>query len=111
MRKIEIFIFAIVIFFSFATGWMVSDWFNKPPSCPSCEQVNYEQIGILVEKAVKSQAVQPFDVDKIKNVRGFTYAPQSVYQVEICRDTVLLRQVIEQLQPPNPQRGNKKIRK
>jgi hypothetical protein len=87
MRKIEIFTIAASLFFSFAAGWMVSDWFNKPPRT---EPVNYEQIGKLIEKTVKSQAVQPFDVDKIKNVRGFTYAPQSIYQVELCRDTVLL---------------------
>jgi hypothetical protein len=110
MRTIEIITLVVSLFFSFAAGWMVSSWFNKP-HCPACESVNYEQIGTLMEKAAKAHAVQPFDVDKIKNVRGFTYAPQSIYQVEVCRDTVLLRQVIEQLQPPSPQRGNKKIRK
>jgi hypothetical protein len=97
MRFPEIFIIAGCVFLSFAAGWMFSDWFRPKPRCPDCPMVSYEQIGRIVEKAVKTNAVQGFDVEKIKNVRGFTYAPQSIYQVQMCQDTLLLRRFVEQI--------------
>jgi hypothetical protein len=110
MKKIEIFIIALSLFFSFAAGWIVSDWFNQPLRCPDCEKVDYEQIGKLMEKVAKAHSVQGFDVEKIKNVRGFTYAPQSIYQVEMCRDSLLLRKVMEQIIPQTNQVLPKKKR-
>jgi hypothetical protein len=108
MKQPEIFIIAVCISLGVASGWMLSDWFRQKPVCPACPAVNYAEISRIAEKAVKAHAVQPFEVEKMKNIRGFTYSPQSVYMVQMCQDTLLLkdfvRQVMAETQIPPPKR-------
>ena len=75
-----------------SAGMLLDDRLDKP--C-ACEKVDYSQIGGIVEKALKANAVQPFDVEKIKNVKGFTYAPQYHTVMDVGKDTAFLRTVIE----------------
>lgn len=90
-----------------SAGLLIDDRLDKP--C-LCEPTDYGQIGGIVEKALEANAVQPFDVEKIKNVKGFSYAPQYHTVMEAGKDTAFLRTVIEnairkELQAQTKKRG------
>lgn len=57
--------------------------FPEPKPCPAC----------ICPEAV---SVQPFDVEKIKNLRNFTYAPQFTGSVSVAGvDSTSVRKYIE----------------
>ncbi|MDJ1481564.1 hypothetical protein QNI16_13780 [Cytophagaceae bacterium YF14B1] len=49
-----------------------------------CETIDYAQIESIVAKQVVAHPVQPLDVEQIKHIKSFTYAP--VFQVmDTCK--------------------------
>ncbi|MDJ1499402.1 hypothetical protein [Xanthocytophaga agilis] len=72
--KVLILISALCFVVGLAGGLLVEHHFN-PPEVYECEVIDYSQIEQIVAKQVASHPVQMLDVEKIKHVRQFTYAP------------------------------------
>ncbi len=77
----------IVAFASFTGGMITMTKMQKPvsiPDCPSC---------ICPEPTV---SIQPFDVDKVKGVKNFNYAPQFSGSISVAGvDSTALRKMID----------------
>jgi hypothetical protein len=71
-------------------GMALESWLEKPPVC-NCPDPN-----IKVGCPEPRVEVQPFDVEKIKNVRGFTYAPTFTGNVSADMDTASVRRMIRE---------------
>ncbi|MDJ1498297.1 hypothetical protein QNI19_35510 [Cytophagaceae bacterium DM2B3-1] len=98
--KIQILIAALCFVFGLALGIFTEHRLN-PVQVFDCEVIDYSQIEQIVAKQVATHQVQPLDVEKIKHVKSFTYAP--VYSVQLVPPTVgvagqdsVLKQIITQ---------------
>ena len=64
-----------------ALGVFIEHRLEKPVSI-DCELIDYDHVESIVARQVKTHAIQPLDIDKIKRVKGFTYAPH--YSISLC---------------------------
>jgi len=72
---------------------MVSKKLEKPPQ--NVKNIDYKQIKDIIETALKSNSVQGFEVEKMKNIKGFTYAPSFISNVDLCKDSTLVFKILE----------------
>ncbi|MDJ1473159.1 hypothetical protein [Xanthocytophaga flava] len=72
---------ALCFVFGLATGIFTEHRLN-PAEVYECETIDYAQIESIVARQVAAHPIQPLDVEKIKHVKNFTYAP--IFQI---RDT------------------------
>ncbi|MDJ1498818.1 hypothetical protein QNI19_38165 [Cytophagaceae bacterium DM2B3-1] len=91
--KIQILIAALCFVFGLALGIFTEHRLN-PVQVFDCEVIDYSQIEQIVAKQVATHQVQPLDVEKIKHVKSFTYAP--VYSVQVSAQDSVLKQIITQ---------------
>jgi len=59
------------------------------------DNVDYKQIGKIIETALKSNAVQGLEVEKMKNIKGFTYSPNYISHVDLCKDSALVLKILK----------------
>ncbi|MDJ1466947.1 hypothetical protein [Xanthocytophaga flava] len=98
--KLLILISALCFVVGLASGLFVEHHFNLP-EVYDCEVIDYSQIEQIVAKQVASHPVQMLDVEKIKHVKSFTYAP--IYSAQLVPLTTgvtvqdsVLKQIITQ---------------
>ncbi|MDJ1492891.1 hypothetical protein QNI19_08110 [Cytophagaceae bacterium DM2B3-1] len=81
--QIRILLSALCFVLGLAVGVFTEHRLN-PDEVYDCEVIDYSQIEQIVAKQVAAHPVQPLDVEKIKHVKSFTYAP--VFQVmDTCK--------------------------
>ncbi|MDJ1498685.1 hypothetical protein QNI19_37480 [Cytophagaceae bacterium DM2B3-1] len=81
--KIHILLSTLCFVLGLAVGIFTEHRLN-PDEVYTCEVIDYTQIEQIVAKQVAAHTVQPLDVEKIKHVKSFTYAP--VFQVmDTCK--------------------------
>ncbi|MDJ1496818.1 hypothetical protein QNI19_28040 [Cytophagaceae bacterium DM2B3-1] len=72
--KTLILVSALCFVTSVALGVFTEHRLN-PTEVYACEVIDYNQIEAIVAKHAVAPQIQPLDVEKIKHVRQFTYAP------------------------------------
>jgi hypothetical protein len=72
--KFSILFSVLCLVLGVALGFFIEHRLDKPVSI-DCEVIDYGQVEAIVARQVKQHSIQPFDVNKIKHVRSFTYAP------------------------------------
>ncbi|MDJ1486006.1 hypothetical protein QNI16_36330 [Cytophagaceae bacterium YF14B1] len=81
--QLRLLLSALCFVFGLAIGVFTENRLN-PVEVYECETIDYAQIESIVAKQVATHSVQPLDVEKIKHVKSFTYAP--VFQVmDTCK--------------------------
>ncbi|MDJ1473371.1 hypothetical protein [Xanthocytophaga flava] len=81
--QLRLLLSALCFVFGLAIGAFTEHRLN-PVEVYECETIDYSKIESIVAKQVVAHSVQPLDVEKIKHVKSFTYAP--VFQVmDTCK--------------------------
>lgn len=83
----KILIYAVVAVGSGFGGYILNDKVKKPVSIPACPDCNCPEPTV---------SVQPFDVDKIKGLRAFNYAPSFTGSIKVAGvDSASISRMIE----------------
>ncbi|MDJ1503515.1 hypothetical protein [Xanthocytophaga agilis] len=91
--QIRILLSALCFVLGLAVGLFTEHRLN-PDEVYDCEVIDYTQIEQIVGKQVAAHQMQPLDIEKIKHVKSFTYAP--VYSVQVAPQDSVLKQIITQ---------------
>ena len=89
---------ALCLVTGLAIGVFVEHRLEKPLKI-DCELIDYAQVEAIVARQVKTHAIQPLDIDKIKRVKGFTYAPH--YSISLCSQDTVWQQHLNPSVKPN----------
>jgi len=109
MKLISILIYVICFSVGISAGMMISKKLEKPQQ--NVNNIDYRQIKEIIETALKSNSVQGFEVEKMKNIKGFTYAPNFISNVDLCKDSAMVFKILERINVQDMRNETKDKRK